>query len=271
MEMPSAKKTSGGARGYGPARASAPGFPLVTVIMPVFNAEREIERGIDEIQNQTYPNKELIVIDGNSLDKTVDTLVKRDGDVDYWISEPDAGIYDAMNKGVDAAGGEWLYFMGVDDCFYKSDTLAAFFHNQHIPDDVNLVLGNVLYPDGRLFKSRLDKTLYLKNTVHHQGAFYRRRVFDGFRYGLCEPPSVKKNFVISGDYQLNLRLFTKGVRYRYVNEIIARCGSGISLEGRFQGYREEMMIRHQYMNFFLALCFDLTTMLRYGLKQVRFL
>jgi hypothetical protein len=55
----------------------------------------------------------------------------------------------------------------------------------------------------------------------------------------------------------------------YINEIIARCGRGISLEGRFTGYLEEIMIRHQYMNFFLALFFDIMTMLRYGFKQIR--
>ncbi len=269
MELHPHKKMTGGLKNSGRARESIPGFPLISVITTVFNEQHEIERVIDEVQRQTYTNKEHIIIDGVSDDGTLDVLIKRDGDVDYWISEPDAGIYDAMNKGIDAAGGEWVYFLGADDCFYRSDILADVFQNRDIPADVDLMLGNILYPDGRLFRSRFDKKLYFKNTIHHQSAFYRRRVFEKFRYGLHRTSASKKQLAISGDYQLNLMLFTQGMHHIYVNETIARCGSGISLEGRFAGYLEEIMIRHQYMNFFRAIIFDITTILRYGLKHTR--
>ena len=174
----------------------------------------------------------------------------------------------AMNKGIDAAGGEWLYFFGADDSFYRRDTLEVMIQNREISDDITLVLGNVIYPDGRLFRSRFDKKLYYKNCIHHQSAFYRRCVFDKFRYGHDEYSGFQRYFGISGDYQLNLMLFTRGARHLYRDEIVARCGRGVSMEGRFVGYREEIAIRHQYMNFYKAVFFDITTLLRYGWKQI---
>jgi putative colanic acid biosynthesis glycosyltransferase len=260
-------KIIGGRRQKGNMGKYVPGFPLVSIITPVFNAENEIERNIEVVQLQTYPNIEHIIIDGGSTDRTLKVLQRKDADVDYWLSEADAGIYDAMNKGIDAATGEWIYFLGVDDYFYRHDTLVSVMESARITDDVTLVLGNIFYPDGKVFRSRLDKTIFLKNTIHHQGALYRRSVFKNFRYGRTLSSGLKKNFIISGDYQLNLHLFTGKAKYIYIDEIIARCGRGISMEGRFTGYLEEINIRHLYMHFVGAVFFDILTLLRYGWKK----
>jgi putative colanic acid biosynthesis glycosyltransferase len=258
----------GGMREKGHIKRSKPGLPLVSIITTVRNAKNGIERVIEEVQRQTYTNKEHIIIDGGSNDGTLEVIRRRDRDVDYWASEADAGIYDAMNRGIDAAVGEWLYFFGADDSFYRRDTLEVMIQKREISDDIGLVLGNVIYPDGRLFRSRFDKKLYFKNCIHHQSAFYRRCVFDNFRYGHDASSGFKRHFGISGDYQLNLMLFTRGVRHLYRDEIVARCGRGVSMEGRFAGYREEIIARHQYMNFYKAVFFDITTLLRYGWKQI---
>jgi putative colanic acid biosynthesis glycosyltransferase len=260
---------SGGRRSRGEVKASREHLPLISIITPVYNTIGEIEQVVEEVQRQTYPNLEHIIIDGGSCDGTVDFLIKRSGDIDYWISEPDAGIYDAMNKGIDAAGGEWLYFLGADDSFYRPDTLAEIFQTRPIPADVRLLLGKVIYSDGRVFRSRFDRKLYYKNCMHHQSVFYRRCVFDQFRYGCDADSGNQQYFGISGDYQLNLMLFTRGVQPLAVDEVVARCGKGISMEGKFIGYLEEIMIRHQYLNFFHAILFDMMTVLRYGLKKVR--
>jgi Glycosyltransferases involved in cell wall biogenesis len=154
MALHTHEKIIGGRRGKGEGKKSLSGLPLISIITTVRNAKYDIERAIEEVQSQTYPNKEHIIIDGGSNDGTVDILIKKDGDIDYWVSEADAGIYDAMNKGVDAAGGEWLYFFGADDSFYRRDTLEVMMQNRGMSDDIALVLGNVIYPDGRLFRSR---------------------------------------------------------------------------------------------------------------------
>lgn len=262
------KRATGGRRGKGESKRSLPGLPLISIVTTIHNAGSGIEKAIEEVRRQTYTHKEHIVIDGGSNDGSVEVLKRRDDDIDYWISEADAGIYDAMNKGIDAAAGEWIYFLGVDDSFYRPETLESIMNNRDRSDRTDLLFGNVLYSDGRLFRSRFNKKLYYKNCVHHQGAFYRNRVFDQFRYGFCEPSGRRRHFDISGDYQLNLMLFTRGTKALYIDEIIARCGRGVSMEGKFTGYREELLIRHQYMNFFKAILFDITTLLRYGWKQL---
>lgn len=263
-------KIIGGRRDKEHIKKSLPGHPLISIITPVFNARNEIEKNIEAVQFQSYSNKEHIIIDGGSTDGTLEVLQRKNDEVDYWLSEADDGIYDAMNKGIDAARGEWIYFLGVDDYFYRHDTLVSVMESKKIADDVTLVLGNIIYPDGKIFRSRLDKTIHLKNTIHHQGAFYRRNIFDKFRYGRTVSSGLKKNFIISGDYQLNLNLFTGKAKHVYVDEIIARCGRGISMEGRFTGYLEEINIRHLYMNFFRAVFFDILTLLRYGWKKFDF-
>jgi putative colanic acid biosynthesis glycosyltransferase len=264
------KKIVGGNKNKRQNKKLVPGCPLISIITPVFNAKNEIEKNIIAVQSQSYPNKEHIIIDGGSTDGTLEVLQRKDSAIDYWISEVDDGIYDAMNKGIDAARGEWIYFLGVDDYFYRHDALLSVMESAQITDDVALILGNIIYPDGKIFRSRLDKSINRKNTIHHQGAFYRRRVFDKFRYGQDVSSGVKKNFSISGDYQLNLLLYTKNAKHLYIDEVISRCGRGISMEGRFAGYLEEINIRHLYMNFLRAVFFDILTLLRYGWKKVDF-
>ena len=84
--------------------------PLITVVTVVFNDVQHIEETILSVVNQTYPNIEYIIIDGGSTDGTVDIIKKYEERIAYWVSEPDQGIYDAMNKGIQKATGEWINF-----------------------------------------------------------------------------------------------------------------------------------------------------------------
>ena len=95
----------------------------ITVITVCHNAAKTLEKTIKSVLNQTYPNIEYIIIDGGSTDDTVD-IIKRYADrLAYWISEPDKGIYDAMNKGIEVATGEWINFMNAGDTFYEENTI----------------------------------------------------------------------------------------------------------------------------------------------------
>jgi glycosyltransferase involved in cell wall biosynthesis len=91
--------------------------PLVTVITAVFNGRRCIDGCIQSVLHQDYPNIEHIIMDGGSTDGTVESLGRYDDDVALWRSEPDSGIYDAWNKGLVEASGEWVCFLGADDEF----------------------------------------------------------------------------------------------------------------------------------------------------------
>jgi glycosyltransferase involved in cell wall biosynthesis len=240
-------------RGNG-GRAVIEDPPRVSIITPVLNGRDMLESHIRMVAAQTYANREHIIIDGGSTDGSADILKSESCRLAYWISEPDHGIYDAMNKGIGAASGDWLFFCGADDRFYDAGVLARIFENQKIDERARLICGAVIRGDGRKIRSRYSKRLYYKNTLPHQGVFYRRVVFDHYRYG---------DFKISGDYHLNLYLFTQNAVHQTVDQVIMRCGRGRSLDGGFTGYREEMMIRHFFIGRAGSIIFDFLTFLRY--------
>lgn len=101
--------------------------PPITVITVVLNGEAYIESTILSVINQTYRNLQYIVIDGGSTDRTVDIIKKYEDKIDYWSSEKDNGIYDAMNKGLSMASGRWVNFMNSGDVFYRPDTIENIF------------------------------------------------------------------------------------------------------------------------------------------------
>jgi glycosyltransferase involved in cell wall biosynthesis len=101
-------------------------MPLITVITVVRNGEKTIEKAIESVINQTYKNIEYIIIDGASTDNTLDIIKEYEDGIDYWISEPDDGIYYAMNKGIDLATGEWINFMNSGIHFIRKRYLINF-------------------------------------------------------------------------------------------------------------------------------------------------
>ncbi|VEP13236.1 hypothetical protein H1P_190035 [Hyella patelloides LEGE 07179] len=115
----------GGLRTQGLYRNSLNQLPLVSVITIVFNGEKYLEQTIQSIVNSSYPNLEYIVIDGGSTDNSLAIIKKYEDDLDYWVSEPDRGIYDAMNKGTIAASGDYTLHINADDLLFDSQCLAT--------------------------------------------------------------------------------------------------------------------------------------------------
>ena len=101
--------------------------PKVSVITVVYNDAEGLARTIQSVKNQTYRNIEHIVIDGGSSDGTVPLIRENEADIEYWVSEPDNGIYDAMNKGLEAAKGDFVWFMNAGDLIYDQDTTEKVF------------------------------------------------------------------------------------------------------------------------------------------------
>lgn len=123
VSHPSNLREEGGLRIRGAKKILAQGVPIVTVITVVFNSAATLEHTIRSVSEQTYDNVEHIIIDGGSTDGTLDILRKYDGDIDYWVSENDAGIYDAMNKGISLARGDYIGMLNADDYFASRSSL----------------------------------------------------------------------------------------------------------------------------------------------------
>lgn len=151
--------------------------PLISVITVVYNGVREIEKTIQSVLNQTFPNIEYIIIDGGSTDGTTDVIKKYQGQLAYWISEPDGGIYYAMNKGIQKATGEWIHFRNCGDYFFDNNAVEKMF-SEVVADEVMLLHGDcrIVYKNGYVDRqpSILHYSYKKKMPVFHPSTFVRR-------------------------------------------------------------------------------------------------
>jgi glycosyltransferase involved in cell wall biosynthesis len=180
--------------------------PTVSIITVVYNAEATLERTILSVTTQNNSNFEYIIIDGGSTDKTLSIIKKYEDKISYWISEPDKGIYDAWNKGIKKASGDWIMFLGADDILLPGGLNRYFdyIRNDSSHNDLDYISsrvkmidsnGNQIWING--WKWEWPKFLS-KMTVAHPGSFHSRRLFE--RYG-----DYNINYRITGDYELLLR------------------------------------------------------------------
>lgn len=186
---------------------------LISVIVAVFNGSKTLQRCIDSVIAQSYPHKELVVIDGGSTDGSVEVIRNNDKKISFWVSEPDRGIYNAWNKGLAHAKGEWVCFLGADDWFCDSEVLARAAHSLvRIDSTGEIVYGRVKVVDSA--GDELDKLGAPWDQVRGSfndgtyclptpAIFHRRSVFSKYGY-------FDEGFRIAGDYELQLRVLKSG-------------------------------------------------------------
>lgn len=191
-------------------------FPLITIIVAVKNGEKTIQRTIDSICRQTHSNKEMIIIDGDSADATVDIIKQNASDISYWESKKDKGVYHAWNKALDHASGEWICFLGADDFFWDVSCLSRMCHYLYdsypktriVYGSVNLVTdtGEIIYSIGKPWK-QLRKKFFQFDCLPHPGLMHHRSIFE-------DHGKFDDSFIIAGDYELLLReLVSSNARY----------------------------------------------------------
>lgn len=185
-------------------------MPFFTIITIVFNTGDSVEKTINSLINQSFEDYEFVVIDGGSTDNTLAVLDCYSDRINVLVSEPDSGIYDAMNKGVDRSSGEYLIFMNSGDCFFDSfvlSNLEKFIKGSGFPDLVYGDSSECL--DGRLWvkPARSHKKAWYGMFTHHQSMLYKRASLGGLRYNL--------SFPIGADYDftLNFLKISKNVLY----------------------------------------------------------
>ncbi|BCD98333.1 glycosyltransferase family 2 protein [Marinagarivorans cellulosilyticus] len=150
-------------------------LPKITVVTVVYNGATEIENTINSVLGQDYSNIEYIIVDGGSTDGTLEIIKRYESNISQWVSEPDKGIYDAMNKGIQMATGDVINFMNAGDRFASSVILSQVAVLLK-PDSLKILYGDhqVLYPDGQVKVRRaktLDKRIPRKMPCCHQSMF----------------------------------------------------------------------------------------------------
>ena len=192
----------GGKRLGGVLAQATADLPLVTVITAVLNGQPYLTGCLESVLNQDYPNIEHIVLDGGSNDGTVDVLRQFSNRIALWRSEPDRGLFDAWNKGLAEARGEWVCFLGSDDEFLPGAVSAymacAASHPQaeYLSSTARLVLasGKEVNIGGPWKWSTFSRRM----TICHVGTMHRRSLFD--RLGLFD-----LSYRVTGDYEFLLR------------------------------------------------------------------
>jgi glycosyltransferase involved in cell wall biosynthesis len=234
--------------------------PPVSVIVACKNPGARLPAALASVWEQRWITPELIVIDGGSTNGTREWLESQRERIATLVSEPDGGVYDAMNKGIAAAHGEWVLFLGADDRLMGEMVLSEAL-NWMKKTEAGVAAGEAAYDDGRIYKLRSHVNPLARNFVHHQAAFYRRSLFG-------ENGTFDASLAVMGDYDFNLRLWKNRVRFKPLPLRIAACGvRGLSDSGHWLGYREEITVRHRYFSTPRCLLWDVLSMVRFLRKK----
>ncbi len=214
---------------------------LLSVITVVFNGERDIENSLKSLRCQTFTDYELIVIDGGSTDATLKIIEQYRTQITYLVSEKDSGLYDAMNKGIAAAKGKFLYFLNVgDEIFDKNTLLQVFSTEQNL--SAHLLYGNTITKENPLGKDFIfGKKITIRDfyftsaPICHQSSFIQKSCFD-------QIGTYDLRYRIFADQDWFIRCFSNSdFRTQYLNQTISRFQvEGVSFKSRIQGFRESM-------------------------------
>jgi glycosyltransferase involved in cell wall biosynthesis len=191
--------------------------PLVSIVCVTFNAAKTLPQLIKNITDHKTDSIEFIVIDGNSIDDTINILKENEAVIDFWISEPDNGIYDAMNKSINYVNGQWVIFFGADDLL--ADDFSKI--TSVLKDPFTIYYGNLIFY-GKEFIKVYDDYYLTKLNICHQAIFYPKSVFEKYKYDL--------QYKVYADYDLNLRCWNDSrFKFVHVNYLISSfCEGGFS-------------------------------------------
>jgi glycosyltransferase involved in cell wall biosynthesis len=180
--------------------------PMISIIIATYNAGIYLQLCLDSIAVQRNENVELIIIDGGSTDNTIEIIAKNREQINYWISEPDRGIYDAWNKGLQVVNGDWIMFLGADDQLVPDaiESYTTLIKSIYADNQVDFISSKVQMIDENGKEIRIKGwsfswPLFLKEmTVAHTGALHSKMLFQ--KYG-----QFNTDFKIVGDYEFLLR------------------------------------------------------------------
>ena len=241
-------------------KASTGSLPLVSIITVVLNGAGTIEKCITSVLNQTYDNIEYIIIDGGSSDDTTNVIGKYCDNIDYAISEPDSGIYNAFNKGISLASGDYIIVLNSDD-WYAKDAIALLVKGA-LRSGSDITHANVytVFDNGSvnsIMKGWLHDGLYTRGMpIRHETMLTKKSVYERFGY-------YDEKYKIISDYDYLISLYTGGCSFKHINkELLYFRTSGVSHKDAANRFTERKMIFGELFPFLDTS--DLDLMARYG-------
>ena len=210
----------------------------VSIVTVCFNEIDDIEKTIKSVLSQNYCNIEYIVIDGGSDDGTLDIIKKYSDRIHLFVSEPDNGIYDAMNKGIEYSSGDLIGFMNAGD-YYDEGAISAVV-DMYKKSKSDVIYGNVTRLGGKneqvIYDSIKLENYYLRNQIIHQAIFVKT--------SLMKKRGFNTIYGVLADYDFFLNLFYEGKEFTFLNyRICFYKGGGISETNEFQSITERKQIQ----------------------------
>lgn len=221
--------------------------PRISLITVCYNAESSIADTLQSAREQTYRNFEHLIVDGASKDSTLET-VRQFSDLPLVISsEPDMGIYDAMNKGIARAHGDIIFFLNADDRLHDAGVLARAVHAFDADPDLDILWGDVInvFQDGERIRTshgHISPKTLINDSLCHQATFAHKRLFE--QHG-----DFNTAYPVCADFDWFLRVLHGGAHYQYMNFDVAEFTRG-GMHERDLGalYREKSRIRREYLS-----------------------
>ncbi len=219
---------------------------LFSIITVSFNAAKCISETLESILAQGYDDMEVIVVDGASTDGTIEIIREYEAKMHgrlRWLSEPDKGIYDAMNKGIALAKGDFVNFLNCGDS-YTYNALASVSETINLHRDAQVIYGISRYFDDK-GEIRLIRESHLRlrdRNICHQSIWYKRELFD--KYGVYD---LRYRFM--ADYDMNIRLFQAGTVFLPIDAIVVNYSmSGVSSDSSNteNGQKEAMTVFYKH-------------------------
>lgn len=215
------------------------GLTRITVITVCYNVASELELTIQSVLSQSYSIFEYIIVDGGSKDGSVDIIKKYEKHISRWISEPDKGVYDAMNKGIDLATGEWILFMNAGDTFYNQNVLKDVFEKR-FDDSIGVIYGdvNLVFPSYGTILKKMDSLQEGEQplSICHQASLTRTKYLKSIKFDL--------SYKIAADGNTFYKIWTRGLKFEYVSVCMANyeAVSGLSSTKFIQSFKERSRI-----------------------------
>lgn len=219
----------------------------ISIVTVVFNSVQNLEKTILSVINQTYDQIEYIIIDGVSTDGTVDIITKYSNKITHWISEPDNGLYDAMNKGIKLVTGNYVLFLNSNDTLYTIDTIkeVASLITKDLNNNPTVVYGNVVcqLDYGKVLKKPQNLDMIKKKMIFsHQATFILKEVL------LKNPFDINYKFI--ADYHQLQTLYLSNYKFRYLDYPISlvTMEEGLTYSNFIQSINEHFDLLHNIYN-----------------------